>query len=73
MPKMGASQRLKHIGGKLLIGGLRGAGPRNKDEIKTEADGRFYGPGVSDNGAGLACLLAVARVWKSCVNLPEFP
>jgi tripeptide aminopeptidase len=47
--------------------------PRNKDEIKTEADGRFYGPGVSDNGAGLACLLAVARVWKTCANLPELP
>jgi acetylornithine deacetylase/succinyl-diaminopimelate desuccinylase-like protein len=26
---------------------------------------------VSDNGAGLAALLAVARVWKSCGNLPE--
>jgi tripeptide aminopeptidase len=47
--------------------------PRNKDEIKTEADGRFYGPGVSDNGAGLASLLAVARVWKTCANLPELP
>jgi acetylornithine deacetylase/succinyl-diaminopimelate desuccinylase-like protein len=47
--------------------------PRSKDDIKTEADGRFYGPGVSDNGAGLAALLAVARVWKSCRNLPEFP
>jgi tripeptide aminopeptidase len=45
--------------------------PRNKDEIKTEADGRFYGPGVSDNGAGLAALLAVARVWKICPNRPE--
>jgi tripeptide aminopeptidase len=47
--------------------------PRNKDEIKTAADGRFYGPGVSDNGAGLAALLAVARVWKTGCNLPEFP
>ena len=47
--------------------------PRSKDDIKAEADGRFYGPGVSDNGAGLAALLAVARVWKSCANLPEFP
>ncbi|MBZ5575528.1 MAG: M20/M25/M40 family metallo-hydrolase [Acidobacteriia bacterium] len=40
--------------------------PRNKDEISVEADGRFHGPGVSDNGAGLAALLAVARVWKNC-------
>ena len=47
--------------------------PRNKDDIKIEGDGRFYGPGVSDNGAGLACLLAVARAWKTCSNLPEFP
>jgi acetylornithine deacetylase/succinyl-diaminopimelate desuccinylase-like protein len=30
-----------------------------------EADGRFLGPGVSDNGAGLAALLAVARAWKN--------
>src|SRR6185369_10720292 len=47
--------------------------PRGKDDVRSEADGRFYGPGVSDNGAGLAALLAVARVWKSCQNLPEFP
>ena len=40
--------------------------PRNKDDITVEADGRFLGPGVSDNGAGLAALLAVARAWKSC-------
>ena len=46
--------------------------PRKPDEIKVEADGRYYGPGVSDNGAGLAALLAVARVWRSGPNLPEF-
>jgi len=40
--------------------------PRSKEEITIEADGRFRGPGVSDNGAGLAALLAVARAWKSC-------
>jgi acetylornithine deacetylase/succinyl-diaminopimelate desuccinylase-like protein len=43
-----------------------------KDEIAVDADGRFRGPGVSDNGAGLAALLAIARAWKSCVKLPEF-
>ena len=39
--------------------------PRNKDEITVDPDGRFHGPGVSDNGAGLAALLALARAWKS--------
>src|SRR5271165_4395310 len=34
--------------------------PRNKDDISIAADGAFRGPGVSDNGAGLAALLAVA-------------
>jgi|SRR5579883_1574671 len=45
--------------------------PRNKDEITVEADGRFHGPGVSDNGAGLAALLAIARAWQTCSGLPE--
>jgi tripeptide aminopeptidase len=35
--------------------------PRNADDIRVGPDGRFLGPGVSDNGAGLAGLLAVAR------------
>ena len=39
---------------------------RNKDDITVEADGRYCGPGVSDNGAGLAALLAMARAWKNC-------
>ena len=39
--------------------------PRNKDEILVEPDGRLCGPGVSDNGAGLAALLAVAKAMKS--------
>jgi tripeptide aminopeptidase len=42
--------------------------PRNKDDITVEADGRFCGPGVSDNGAGLAALLALARAWKTCLR-----
>ena len=45
--------------------------PRGKDDITVETDGRFRGPGVSDNGAGLASLLAVARLWKSCQKRPE--
>ena len=40
--------------------------PRNRDEIMVDAEGRFRGPGVSDNGAGLVALLAVARALKSC-------
>jgi len=47
--------------------------PRNKDDISVEPDGRFRGPGVSDNGAGLAALLAIARVFRLGANLPELP
>jgi acetylornithine deacetylase/succinyl-diaminopimelate desuccinylase-like protein len=46
--------------------------PRNKEEISVDAEGRFRGPGVSDNGAGLAALLAVARAWKGSGKLPQF-
>ena len=45
--------------------------PRNKEEISLDAEGRMHGPGVSDNGAGLAALLAVARAWKGSGKLPE--
>jgi acetylornithine deacetylase/succinyl-diaminopimelate desuccinylase-like protein len=38
--------------------------PRTANDISVDS-GRFLGPGVSDNGAGLAALLAVARVWRS--------
>lgn len=43
--------------------------PRHKDEISVEADGRLRGPGVADNGAGLAALLAIARAWRACPPL----
>jgi len=39
--------------------------PRSKEEILVEPDGKLCGPGVSDNGAGLAALLGVARAMKS--------
>ena len=42
--------------------------PRTKEDISVDPDGRFRGPGVSDNGAGLAALLAVARALKSCAQ-----
>ena len=35
--------------------------PRLKDDIQADAAGVLRGPGVSDNGAGLAALLALAR------------
>ena len=47
--------------------------PRSADEITVEADGRFCGPGVSDNGAGLAALLAIARVWKNGLKPAGLP
>src|SRR5260370_10680330 len=39
--------------------------PKTRDEISLDPDGRLHGPGVSDNGAGLTALLAVARAIKS--------
>ncbi|MEN6605517.1 MAG: M20/M25/M40 family metallo-hydrolase [Bryobacteraceae bacterium] len=39
--------------------------PRRPEEILVSGDGRFLGPGVADNGAGLAALLAVAAALKS--------
>ena len=48
--------------------------PRSKDDVTAEGDGSFHGPGVSDNGAGLAALLAVARGFAGVrSNLPGFP
>jgi tripeptide aminopeptidase len=44
--------------------------PRLREDISVDADGRFRGPGVSDNGAGLAALLAFAKGWKAG-RLPE--
>lgn len=43
--------------------------PRIKDDIQIDRDGDLRGPGVSDNGAGLAALLAVAKAIKST---PEY-
>src|SRR3954454_12305557 len=47
--------------------------PRNKEDISVDPDGRFRGPGVSDNGAGLAALLAIARACKTSARLPQSP
>jgi tripeptide aminopeptidase len=47
--------------------------PRSPDEIKLSGDGRLLGPGVSDNGAGLAALLALAAAWNAAPPLPDAP
>jgi tripeptide aminopeptidase len=43
--------------------------PRTPEDIKVAADGRFLGPGVADNGAGLAALLALAAAWTAAPPL----
>lgn len=40
--------------------------PRSNEEVSVGPDGRMLGPGSSDNGAGLAALLAIARAIRSC-------
>jgi tripeptide aminopeptidase len=47
--------------------------PRHADEVRASADGRFIGPGVADNGAGLAALLAVAQAISACGAAERFP
>jgi acetylornithine deacetylase/succinyl-diaminopimelate desuccinylase-like protein len=39
--------------------------PRAPEDILVGDEGRFLGPGVSDNGAGLAALLALAAAWTT--------
>ena len=45
--------------------------PRLKDDISIDPDGDLRGPGVSDNGAGLSALLAVAKALKSTSDSPD--
>lgn len=45
--------------------------PRAPEDVRVESDGRFYGPGVSDNGAGLAALLAMAKAMSQCDALSD--
>ncbi len=45
--------------------------PGRPEEIYYAPDGRLCGPGVSDNGSGLAALLAVARVLSETFDLHE--
>ena len=43
--------------------------PARPEDIYFGADGRMFGPGTSDNGAGLAALLALARVLNETPDL----
>ena len=45
--------------------------PARPEEIYFGPDGRLHGPGTSDNGAGLAALLAIARVLQETPELRE--
>jgi acetylornithine deacetylase/succinyl-diaminopimelate desuccinylase-like protein len=45
--------------------------PARAEDIYYTADGRLTGPGVSDNGAGLAALLALARVLTESPDLDD--
>jgi tripeptide aminopeptidase len=47
--------------------------PRSDEDIRGASDGRLSGPGVSDNGAGLAALLALAAAWTSAPPLDDPP
>lgn len=45
--------------------------PRSRDEVSISREGRFLGPGVSDNGAGLAGLLAIARAIRMSTPMQD--
>ena len=45
--------------------------PRNNEDVFVAPDGRLNGPGVSDNGAGLAALLAIARLLAASPDLED--
>src|SRR5579871_3173461 len=45
--------------------------PRSPDEVRFANEGRLVGPGVADNGAGLAALLALAAAWIATPPLED--
>ena len=47
--------------------------PRRPEDISLNADGTLHGPGVADNGAGLAALLAMARVFSTIPTRGDWP
>ncbi len=47
--------------------------PRTPEDISVSPDGTFHGPGVSDNGAGLCALLAVAGALRASAQATQLP
>lgn len=47
--------------------------PRSPEDIGLGPEGRFIGPGVADNGSGLAALLAIAKCYSLCPELAGNP
>ncbi len=47
--------------------------PRVPEDIRIGDEGRMLGPGVSDNGAGLAALLALAGAWTAAPPIQDPP
>ena len=47
--------------------------PRTPEDIRLAPDGKMFGPGVSDNGAGLSALLALAAAWQAAKPLDDAP
>lgn len=47
--------------------------PRTADDVSISPDGTFHGPGVSDNGAGLAAVIAIAAAIRNCYAHPNLP
>ncbi len=45
--------------------------PRTPEDIHVTPDGRLNGPGVADNGSGLAALLALAKVYPQCPEMSD--
>jgi acetylornithine deacetylase/succinyl-diaminopimelate desuccinylase-like protein len=47
--------------------------PRASADIRLNGDGKITGPGVADNGAGLAALVALAAAWTAAPPLEDPP
>jgi acetylornithine deacetylase/succinyl-diaminopimelate desuccinylase-like protein len=47
--------------------------PKSPEDVKVAGDGRMLGPGVSDNGAGLSALLALAAAWNASPPMEALP